>query len=145
MSSDFTNVFHWGWVVGYLDEAGPALVETNQALLIRGNFRDGGIWEDFFVAPNPPICMLRLGAHWLVTGGEVEAGKARYQRSLNWCREQKLPLEEGRSLLGLAEVAELEGDLATAREYLGQARRVFERIDARYFVGRVDSREGRLS
>ncbi len=135
-----------GWLVGYLDEAGPELVEEEQAEKIRANFRPGGPWaEDFILVPNPPICMLRLGAHWLVTGGEIEAGKARYQRSQAWCQAEGLPLEEGRSWLGLAQVAEIESDTARALECLDRAEPIFEGLGARYFAGRVRDQRTRLT
>ena len=142
--SQTTGLFEWGWAVGYLDEAGPELVDSEIAEKIRSNFRPGGAWEGVFTVPNPPICMLRLGAHWLVSGGEIEAGKARFERSLGWCQEQGLPLEEGRSWLGLAQVAEIEGDHVRARDHLDRAEPIFERLDAKYFVGRVNEQRARL-
>ncbi|MCA9831703.1 MAG: DUF2791 family P-loop domain-containing protein, partial [Dehalococcoidia bacterium] len=134
----------WPWIVGYLDEAGPELIDPELSRTIRENFRPGGTWEDYYAVPNPPVCMLRLGAHWLVSGGEIEAGKARYQRSQAWCQAEGLPLEEGRSWLGLAQVAEIEGDTARALECLDRAEPIFEGLGANYFVDRVREQRARL-
>jgi class 3 adenylate cyclase len=69
--------------------------------------------------------------------GLVDDAAEHYESSLAWCEREGLPIEAGRCLQGLAEVAERRGDRAAALQLLDRAAALFQQHGARLYLNRV--------
>ncbi len=56
---------------------------------------------------------------------------------LEWAERERCPVEQGRNLQGLAEVAELRGEQQQAMEYLDRAGELFSRYGAKLYLDQV--------
>jgi class 3 adenylate cyclase len=71
----------------------------------------------------------------------VDEAAEHYQSSLAWCERERLPIEAGRCLQGLAEVAERRGERAEALQMLDRAAALFQQHGARLYLDRVITRK----
>jgi tetratricopeptide (TPR) repeat protein len=69
--------------------------------------------------------------------GLVDEAEAHYRTGLEWSERERCVLETGRTLQGLAEVAERRGDHATAMEHLDRAPAIFSNCGAKLFLDQV--------
>ena len=86
-------------------------------------------------------CALRTYADIVLHRGLVDEAAGHYQRSLDWCEREGLPIEAGRCLQGLAEVAERRGERAEALRLLDRAAALFQQHGARLYLDRVIGRK----
>jgi class 3 adenylate cyclase len=128
-----------GTVLGYLDEALPHLADD--AIMDEAMRR----WRD---APTPTFydlvaarCSDRIFADIALHRGLVDDAAESYRRSLAWCERERLPIEAGRCLQGLAEVSERRGERAEALQLLDRAAALFQQHGARLYLDRVIARK----
>jgi len=62
-----------------------------------------------------------------------------YRDGLAWCERERVPVDAGLCLAGLAEVADARGQAGEAGELRAQARGLFERAGAKLYLARVGS------
>jgi ATP/maltotriose-dependent transcriptional regulator MalT len=67
----------------------------------------------------------------------VEEAGQHFRTGLEWCERERCPVEAGRCLQGLAEVAERRGDLEAARGHLDRAGELFSRHGATLYLDQV--------
>ncbi|MBE0610231.1 MAG: AAA family ATPase [Dehalococcoidia bacterium] len=72
--------------------------------------------------------------------GRVDAAAARFQTGLDWATRNRLPIEEGRNMEGLAEVAHARGSTPGALELLDRAASIYRQFGARLYLDRVIKR-----
>ena len=79
----------------------------------------------------------RLGAVVYLLRGFVDDAERSLQTGLDWAEEERCPVEAGRCLQGLAEVAERRGNMAEALQYIGRAGELFQEHGAKLYLDRV--------
>jgi class 3 adenylate cyclase len=86
-------------------------------------------------------CHGRIDGDILLNRGSVDEAAEAYRQSLEWCERERLPIEAGRCLQGLAEVSERRGDVAEALQLLDRAAALFQQHGARLYLDRVITRK----
>ena len=131
-----------GSALPYLDEALPHLADDAFMAAAEKHMRH---WHD---APTPSFyaavtanCTDRVFADVALHRGLVDDAAEHYRRSLAWCERERLPIEAGRCLQGLAEVAERRGKRAEALQLLDRAAALFQQHGARLYLDRVITRK----
>jgi class 3 adenylate cyclase len=69
--------------------------------------------------------------------GEIDAAEERFSEALAWCERERCPVEAGRCLAGLAEVADRRGDSAASLQLLDRAAALFREHGAKLYLDRV--------
>ena len=72
--------------------------------------------------------------------GQIDAAAARFQTGLDWATRNRLPIEEGRNMEGLAEVAYARGRTPDALELLDRAASIYRQFGARLYLDLVIKR-----
>ena len=72
--------------------------------------------------------------------GRIDEAETWYGTGLAWAEGERCPIEQGRCLEGLAEVAIRRGQTAEAREHFDRAAALFERHGAVLYLRRVEER-----
>jgi tetratricopeptide (TPR) repeat protein len=75
---------------------------------------------------------------------QLEDAELRYRAGLEWCERERCPIEAGRCLAGLAEVAERRGDRAEALSLLDRAAALFRQHGAKLYLDRVIAAKARI-
>ena len=76
--------------------------------------------------------------------GLLEEAEQWMARGLEWCERERCPVEAGRCLQGLAEVAERRGEREQALEYLDRAGELFSRHGAKLYLEQVLTKKAEL-
>ncbi|MGI8926622.1 MAG: protein kinase domain-containing protein, partial [Tepidiformaceae bacterium] len=76
--------------------------------------------------------------------GHLDAAEARFRTGLDWATRGRLPVEEGRNLEGLAEVAHVRGNIPEALTLLDRAAAIYRQYGARLYLDRVIAAKVRL-
>ncbi|MHB8575488.1 MAG: protein kinase domain-containing protein, partial [Dehalococcoidia bacterium] len=66
--------------------------------------------------------------------GLIDEAEAHYRTGLSWSERERLPVEQGRCLQGLAEIVHRRGDDASAAELLDRAAALFEQHEAPFYL-----------
>ena len=74
----------------------------------------------------------------------VAAAEQHFGAGLEWSERERCPIEQGRNLQGLAEVAERRGEQQQAMEHLDQAGELFSRYGAKLYLDQVLVKKGIL-
>jgi tetratricopeptide (TPR) repeat protein len=82
-------------------------------------------------------CFIRQRAMVLLWRGHLDDAEEGLRAALAWCERERCPVEAGRCLQGLAEVAERRGQHAEARRLLDQAAALFQQQGARLYLRQV--------
>jgi ATP/maltotriose-dependent transcriptional regulator MalT len=69
--------------------------------------------------------------------GDLDAAERDLRAGFDWCEREGCPVELGRCLHGLAEVAERRGEREQAMEYLDRAGELFSRHGAKLYLDQV--------
>ncbi len=69
--------------------------------------------------------------------GRVDEAAEWYRAGLDWSERERCPVEQGRCLQGLAEVAEQRGDRAEATLLLDRAAALFQEHGAQLYLRQV--------
>ncbi|HVA19635.1 MAG TPA: protein kinase [Solirubrobacteraceae bacterium] len=117
------------WWAGFVDDALAALAgeafvrRVYEAGENRGSLRStpGGSFDR-----SRGSLALRLGL--------IDDAGRHFLTGLEWCERERCPVEAGRCLQGLAEVAERRGEHALAREYLDRAADLFSEHGAKLYL-----------
>ena len=67
----------------------------------------------------------------------VDEAEHHFRTGLEWCERERCPVEVGRNLQGLAEVAERRGERERAMEHLDRAGELFSRHGAKLYLDQV--------
>ena len=118
-----------------LDEALPHLADDAFMEAAEKFVRGRGDAQTFDLIAG--YCRGRIDGDILLNRGFVDEAAEAYQSSLTWCERERLPIETGRCLQGLAEVAERRGDRAEALQLLDRAAALFQQHGARLYLDRV--------
>ncbi len=76
-------------------------------------------------------------ARVLLHEGHIEKAEEYFRIALEWCERERCPVEAGRCLLGLAEVAERRGETREALAHLDRAIALFQQHGARLYLDRA--------
>ena len=76
--------------------------------------------------------------------GQIEEAEAHFRTGLEWCERERCPVEAGRCLQGLAEVAERRGNTSEALPLLDRAAALFQQHGAKLYLGRVIAKKVKL-
>jgi hypothetical protein len=68
---------------------------------------------------------------------QLEEAEQHFRAGLEWCERERCPVEAGRNLQGLAEVAERRGDHIEAMEHLDAAGERFAQYGAKLYLDEV--------
>lgn len=79
----------------------------------------------------------RMYGELALAGGDFELAESSLMEALDWCVRERCPVEEGRCLQALAELAEKRGDHASATHHLDRAADLFQQYGARLFLEQV--------
>lgn len=69
--------------------------------------------------------------------GLVDEAAGHYQTGLDWAERERCPIEQGRCLQGLAEIAERRGQHAEAAQLLDRAATIFQQHGVRLYLQQV--------
>ena len=69
--------------------------------------------------------------------GRVDDAERRYRETLTWAERERCPLDEGRTHLGLADIAEHRGNHPDALDHLEAAGAIFARHGLTYYLNQV--------
>ena len=67
----------------------------------------------------------------------LEEAEEHYRTGLEWAERERFPVEQGRCLQGLAEVAELRDNHQEAVQLLDRAAALFQEHGAQLYLGQV--------
>ncbi|MGH7356788.1 MAG: AAA family ATPase [Candidatus Rokuibacteriota bacterium] len=125
----FIQLEAWFTIFGGLARLGTGDVDGAAASAARGLEVATGarFWPAISAA-------YRLLAGIARAGGDLDAAAAHLEESLLLIRVGEARFEEGRTLLGLAELAQQRGDHATASTRAEAAREIFEEVRVPYWV-----------
>jgi tetratricopeptide (TPR) repeat protein len=76
--------------------------------------------------------------------GLVDDAEQDFRSALAWCERERCPVEAGRCLQGLAEIAERRGNTAEAMQLLDRAGELFRQHGAKLYLDRVTTRKLQL-
>ena len=124
-------------VLGALDEALPAL---GGDAYMRGVDSLGVVPAIDFAGRNGYRILADLSLHL----GQTAEAERRFQSALEWAERERCPIETGRCLQGLAEVAERRGNLAEALRYLDRACVLFQQHGAKLYLDRAIGKKVKL-
>ncbi len=127
-----------GVVFGSLDETLSILADEHFLAAVlafpdRGNFFD----------PNARSSQ-RTRAALKLHLGRLEEAEEGFRRALAWCERERCPVEAGRCLQGLAEIAAQRDDVAEAMQFLDRAGELFRRHGAKLYLDQVITRKLQL-
>ena len=117
-----------GHIVGYADEELLAALDE----LLRRHDSD-----------NDPRVFMGAGSVQRAFGdydfarGRVDDAERRYRETVTWAERERCPLDEGRSHLGLADIAEHRGNHPDALDHLEAAGAIFARHGLTYYLNQV--------
>jgi tetratricopeptide (TPR) repeat protein len=131
-----------------LNGAGEALVHLANAAVLAAVDR----WLDEKEGEGPaPIfyvayCESALRQAGLIRlwNGHLDAAETTLRAGLAWCERERCPVEAGRCLLGLAEVAERRGQCEQALADLDRAAALFGQHGAKLYLEQAQTRRTRL-
>ncbi len=127
-------------VVGLLDGAELAVADDARLLTLYDELRDN--WTE---TPDDRFVVGGLAARGLdrprallaLRLGHVGEAEERIGWGIEWARRERCPVEEGRLLQALAEVAVRRGNTSEAMEQLDAASKLFEQYGARLYLDQV--------
>ena len=67
----------------------------------------------------------------------IDEAEQHFRTGLEWCERERCPVEAGRCLQGLAELAERRGEHLEAMEQLDRAGELFSRHGAKLYLDQV--------
>jgi len=131
-----------GGALAQLDEALPHLADDVFMEAAEKHVRG---WQEALSFPFYDSiagrCWSRIFADIVLHRGSVDEAEESYQRTLAWCEREGLPIEVGRCLQGLAEVAARRGERAETLQLLDRAAALFQQHGARLYLDRVIARK----
>jgi class 3 adenylate cyclase len=129
-------------VFGFIDEALPMLADEpfmNAAdELLKGRVEPE--FEFDWTGRNVRRAMAGTKLHL----GLLDEAEDQYRQALAWCERERCPIEAGRCLRGLAEIAEQRGDPGEAIKLLDQAGERFRQHGAKFYLDQVIARKLQL-
>ena len=120
--------------VGAIDECLPAL--GNDAL-VEKIYKDAVGWTPLRHAAGVGRPLDHIRGALALRLGRVEEAEEHYRTGLKWAKEVRFPVEQGRCLQGLAEVAERRCNRAEAVQLLNRAAALFRQHGAQLYLGQV--------
>ena len=120
-------------VLGLLDDALPALGTDDD---VRAWYAESVKWGAVRTT-NFAQLMDRVRGNLAVRLDLVDEAAQHFRTGLEWAERERCPVEAGRCLQGLAEVAERRGDHEQAMEHLDRAGELFSRHGAKLYLDQV--------
>jgi predicted ATPase/class 3 adenylate cyclase len=127
-----------GSVFGSLDEALPVLADEHFLAAVLAFPNPSNFFDPNARSPQRTRGQLRLHQ------GLVDEAEQLFRSGLEWCERERCPVEAGRCLQGLAEIAERRGDTAEAMQLLDQAGELFRQHGAKLYLDQVITRKLQL-
>ena len=93
--------------------------------------------EGLRIEPISAVPVDRFAGGLMLAVGDVAEAEHRFEAGLELCERERCPVEAGRCLRGLAEVAERRGEREQAMEHLDRAGELFSRHGARLYLDQV--------
>ena len=130
-------------VNGFLGEALPVLAdESYQRATEASAKRD--VYREFIFSPFTLDSIPRLNGEILLIRGRIDDAEQQFTRGLEACERERCPVEAGRCLQGLAEVAERRGNTSEALQLLDRAAALFQEHGAKLYLNRVIAKKVKL-
>jgi len=95
-------------------------------------------------SPIDARCFARCRGAILLDRGHTDEAEQHFRAGLEWCERERCPVEAGRCLQGLAEVAERRGSTAEALQHLDRAAALFQEYGAKLYLNRVIAKKVKL-
>ncbi|MCH7512171.1 MAG: hypothetical protein IIB19_07390, partial [Chloroflexi bacterium] len=137
----------WGESFNGLDYilfAAPGLAEVDECLTVLGDdelvqsvYERAVQWESVRSGPYSSQGIDHILGALALRLDSVDEAEQHYRTGLEWCERERCPVEAGRCLQGLAEVAERRGNTAEALPLLDRAAALFQEHGAKLYLGRV--------
>jgi class 3 adenylate cyclase len=127
-------------VFGHIDEALPSLADEpfmNAAKEFLERTEEFEAFEFDWTGRN----VRRARAGTKLHLGLLDEAEEQYLEALAWCERERCPIEAGRCVQGLAEIAERRGNTAEAMRLLDQAGERFRQHGAKLYLDQVISRK----
>jgi hypothetical protein len=131
------NFLPYAWI----DETLPALADEP---VVRTSYERLAArpWVRFLSWPAHSIDRIRCALALRL--GLLDKAETWYRAGRNWAERERCPVERGRCLQGVAEVAARRGQHAEARRLLDQAAALFQRHGALLYLRQVQEQSARL-
>jgi tetratricopeptide (TPR) repeat protein len=131
---------HRLYAIAELDECLPAFGDES---LVRRVYEELAAWRTLRYGPPDGRGLDHIRGALALRLERIDEAEQWFRIGLDWARRERCPVEEGRCLQGLAEIASRQGRPADSAAMLGQAIALFEAHGARLFLNRATaSREG---
>ncbi len=127
-----------GSVLGALDEALPLLADKHFLAAVLAFPNPNNFFDPSARSPQRTRAAVKLHLGFLE---EAERG---FRTALAWSEREGCPVEAGRCMQGLAEIAERRGDTAEAMQLLDRAGELFRRHSAKLYLDQVITRKLQL-
>ena len=118
-----------------LAEVDASLPALGEEAVVRGVYEQSTRWHQFRAARGVGLDPIR--GSLALRLGLVDEAEQHYRTGLEWAERERCPVEAGRCLQGLAEVAERRGNTAEALPLLDRAAALFQEHGAKLYLGRV--------
>jgi class 3 adenylate cyclase len=82
-------------------------------------------------------CSQRVIASLQLYASQLDESQEQFEEALQWCERESCPIEAGRCLQGLAEIAHRRGDSAEAMKLLDRAGELFRQHGAKFYLDQV--------
>jgi len=132
------------WGLGGLDEALTQIADNTLLRAVDAYRRADPLASQVNYVPFLGRTMQRIYAGIALLLGQLEDAELLYRTGLDWCEWERCPIEAGRCLHGLAEVAERRGNGAKALSLFDRAAVLFREHGAKLYLDRVIAAKVRL-
>ncbi|MCH7617976.1 MAG: protein kinase, partial [Chloroflexi bacterium] len=120
----------------FLDEAFPVLADGPYMKAAESFVRERAESSPYF-DPMAARCVGQSAGAIFLFRDSINEAEQQFRAGLEWCERERCPVEAGRCLQGLAEVAERRGKIAEALPLLDRAAALFQEHGAKLYLGRV--------
>ena len=120
-----------------LIEADEVLVALGDEPLVQAIYDEVAGWTGVRIDPLTAKSVDPLRGALALRLGRLEEAEAAYRTGLEWAERERCPIEQGRCLMGLAELAERRGDHGDAVKHLDHAAVLFQQHGVTLYLHQV--------
>jgi class 3 adenylate cyclase len=135
------RLYGFALAVAELDECLPALGDES---LIRRVYEELAEWKVFRYAATAARGIDRIRGALALRLERMDEAAEWFAAGLEWCERERCPVEAGRCLQGLAEVAERRGKTSEAMGLLDQAAALYRQHGAKLYLDQIIATKVRL-
>ena len=116
---------------------GDCLVQLGNPVLLAKSYAELSAAHTLRVSAGLPTGLDQLRGNLALRLDLVDEAEQWFRTGLEWSEREHCPVEQGRNLQGLAEVAERRGEQQQAMEHLDRAGELFSRYGAKLYLDQV--------